>query len=41
MNPETKRTHLESGIGKILLMGLKPMREHATMHGDSCSIFHL
>ena len=37
----TKRTHLESGIEKSLLIGLRPMREHATMHGDACSIFHL
>ena len=28
-------------IGKSFLMGLRPMREHATMHGDACSIFHL
>ena len=41
MNPGTKRTHLKSRIGKILLMGLRPVREHATMHGDACSIFHL
>ena len=34
-------THLENGIGISLLMGLRPMREHATMHGDACSIFHL
>ena len=26
---------------KSLLMGLRTMREHATMHGDACSIFHL
>ena len=40
-NPRTKRTHLENGIGKILLMGLRPMKEHATMHRDAYRIFHL
>ena len=40
-NPRTKRTHLENRTGKSLLMSLRPMREHATMHGDACSIFHL
>ena len=40
-NLGTKRTHLENEIGKILLMGLRPMREHATMHRDAYKIFHL
>ena len=40
-NLGTKRTPLENRIGKILLMGLRPMREHATMHRDAYRIFHL
>ena len=40
-NLGTKRTHLENGIGLSLLMDLRPMREHDTMHGDAYSIFLL
>ena len=40
-NLGTKRTHLDNGIGLSLLVELRPMREHATMHGDAYSIFLL